>query len=70
MFLFFFFKPWVYKSPDWMSRLPEGVFSIMDCTGRLRPKGVSFFRLQLYERGGILLFEVYDRVGKSVIGVC
>ena len=29
-----------------------------------------FFRLQVYERVGILLVEVYKRVGKSVIWVC
>ena len=28
-----------------------------------------FFRLQVYERVGILLVEVYERVGKSVISV-
>ena len=27
-------------------------------------------RLQVYERVGILLAEVYERVGKSVISVC
>ena len=31
---------------------------------------VIFFRLQVYERGGISLVEVYKRVGKSVIRVC
>ena len=30
----------------------------------------TFFRLQIYERVGILLVEVYQRVGKSVILVC
>ena len=30
----------------------------------------TFFRLQVYERVGILLVEVYERVGKSVIWVC
>ena len=30
----------------------------------------TFFRLQLYKRVGILLVEVYERVGKSVIWVC
>ena len=29
-----------------------------------------YFRLQVYERIGILLVEVYERVGKSVIWVC
>ena len=30
----------------------------------------TFFRLQVYERVGILLVEVYEREGKSVIWVC
>ena len=29
-----------------------------------------YFRLQVYERVGILIVEVYERVGKSVIWVC
>ena len=29
-----------------------------------------FFRLQVYVGVGILLNEVYERVGKSVISVC
>ena len=29
-----------------------------------------YFRLQVYERVWILLVEVYERVGKSVILVC
>ena len=29
-----------------------------------------YFRLQVYEMVGILLVEVYERVGKSVIWVC
>ena len=29
-----------------------------------------YFRLQVYERVAILLVEVYERVGKSVIWVC
>ena len=37
---------------------------------RLCPKGVTFFRPQVYERVGILLVEVYGKVGKSVILVC
>ena len=47
-----------------------GVLPIMAYTGRLRPKGVPLFRLQVYERVAILLIEVYERVGKSVISVC
>ena len=34
-------------------------------TGWLRPKRGIFFRLQVYDRVGILLVEVYARVGKS-----
>ena len=38
--------------------------------GRLHLKGGTFFRLQVYERVGISLNEVHERVGKSVISVC
>ena len=38
--------------------------------GEAPPERVIFFRLQVYERGGILLVEVYKRVGKSIIWVC
>ena len=38
--------------------------------GESPPAGGTFFRLQLYERVGILLVEVYERVGKSVTWVC
>ena len=42
----------------------------MAYTGRLRLKGeLTFFRLQVYERVGILLVEVYESVGLSVISV-
>ena len=37
--------------------------------GRLRPKGVSFFRFQVHERVGISLVKVYKRGGKSVVSV-
>ena len=33
---------------------------------RLRPKGGTFFKSQVYERVGVSLGEVYKRVGKSV----
>jgi len=46
-----------------------GVLLIMAFRGKLRPKGVPFFRLQVYERVGILLVEVYERAEKSVISV-
>ena len=38
--------------------------------GEALPERVIFFRLQVYERVGILLVELYKRVGKSVIRVC
>ena len=38
--------------------------------GEAPPVRGTFFRLQLYKRVGILLVEVYERVGKSVIWVC
>ena len=41
----------------------------MAYTGRLRLKGVPFFRLQVYDRVGILLVEVCKSVGSSVISV-
>ena len=34
------------------------------------PKRGTFFRLEVYERVQILLVEVYERVGESVIWVC
>ena len=39
-------------------------------TGRLHPKGVPFLRFQQCEMVGVLPFEVYERVGKSVFSVC
>ena len=36
---------------------------------RLRLKGYLLQRLQVYEREGILLVEIFERVGKSVISV-
>ena len=38
--------------------------------GQAPPERGIFFRLQVYERGGISLGEVYKRLGKSVIWVC
>ena len=43
------------------------VISLMTYTGRVCPKGVPFFKLQVYEKVGISLVEVYGRIGKSVI---
>ena len=42
----------------------------MAYTQRIRPKGVPFLGLQVYDRVWILLLEVYERVGKFVIAVC
>ena len=42
---------------------------MMAYTGRLRPERGTFSRLQVYERVGILLVEVYEMVGKFVIWV-
>ena len=38
--------------------------------GEVPPERDTFFRLQVYERVGILLVEEYERVRKSVIWVC
>ena len=43
---------------------------MMACTGRLLPGRGTFFRLQVCERVGISLVEVYKREGRSVIWVC
>ena len=37
--------------------------------GEAPPERGSFFRLQVYDREGILLVEVYESVGLSVISV-
>ena len=39
-----------------------------DLYGKAPPERGIFFRLQVYERGGISLVEEYKRVGKSVTG--
>ena len=38
--------------------------------GEASPERGIFFRLQIYENAGILLVEVYKRVGTFVIWVC
>ena len=38
--------------------------------GETPPEMDYFFMLQVYDEVGILLNEVYERVGKSVISVC
>ena len=47
-----------------------GVLPMMAFTGRLLPGRGTFFRLQVCERVGISLVEVYKREGRSVIWVC
>ena len=37
----------------------------MAYTGSVRPKGMPFFRLQVFERVVISLVKVYEMVGKS-----
>ena len=41
-----------------------------DLYGKAPPERGIFFRLQVYERGGISLVEENKRGGKSVIWVC
>ena len=41
-----------------------------DLYGKAPPERGIFFRLREYERVGILIVEVYKKVGKSVIWVC
>ena len=43
------------------------VLPITDYKGRLRPKGVPFFRLEVCERVGISRVQVWERVGKTAI---
>ena len=38
--------------------------------GEAPPERGIFFRLQVYGRVGVLLVEVYERIGNSVIWVC
>ena len=38
--------------------------------GEAPPERGTFFSLQVYEKVGLLLVEVYKRVGESVIWVC
>ena len=49
----------------------EGVIRIMAYVyGETPPEMGYLFRLQVYDAVGILLNEVYESVGKSVISVC
>ena len=52
------------------SSLAPGGTPVVVYTGKLRPKGVPQYSLQVCERAGISLVKVYDRVRKSVILVC
>jgi len=54
----------VQGGADWRAAPYNGLY------GEAPPKRGTFFRLQVYERVGILLIEVYERGGKSVILVC
>ena len=47
-----------------------GVLPIMAFIGEVPPERGTFFDLKVYERVGILLVEVYERGGKSVIWLC
>ena len=49
--------------------MPEG-YSYNDLYGEALLERGTFFRLQVYQRVGILLIELYERVEKSVIWVC
>ena len=48
--------------------MPEG-YSYNDLYGEALLERGTFFRLQVYQRVGILLIELYERVEKSVIWV-
>ena len=68
------------KGPQAKSQLPGNmdpgrggaVHPIMAHMGRLHLKGIPFsgFSHIIYKRVGILLIEVYERVGESAIWVC
>ena len=47
-----------------------GVLPLMCLYGEAPPERGIFFRLQVYERVRILLVEVYEGAGKSVIWLC
>ena len=47
-----------------------GVLHINGLYREAPPEKGTFFRLQVYTRVGILIVEVYERAGKSVIWVC
>ena len=45
--------------------IPGGVFPIVGHTGRVRPKGVPFFKLAVYKRVGKIAILVDEGVSKS-----
>ena len=49
---------------------PEGGTLFKVLYGEAPPKRGTFIKRQVYERVGILLVEVFKRVGKSVIWAC
>ena len=53
-----------------MGEVGGGVLPIMAFLGEVPPERSSFFDLTVYERVRILLVEVYERGGKSVIWFC
>ena len=52
-----------------VNKLSPGGNSLKVLYGEGPPERGTFFRLQVYERAGILLVKVYKRAGKSVIWV-
>ena len=53
-------------------KLPPGGGGDNACDGlygQAPPEGGIFFRLQVYERGGVSLGEVYKRLGKCHLGL-
>jgi len=61
---------WPICRPRVGRQMPPEVLPIMAIRGGSERKGYDLFRLQVYERVGILVVEVYERVRKSVILVC
>ena len=63
-----FHSLWIW--PRFSPRVREGGTPYDGLHGKAPPERGIFFRLQVYERVGISLVEVYIWVGKSVIWVC
>ena len=67
--VFFFYQTAFYL--DAQTRRGGGELPLIVYTSEEGPpERGTFFRLQVYDRVEILLFEVYGRVGRSVIWVC